>query len=204
MRIAQRLLVAWGLLLLAACDAGPSAVLSDEKSEAPARQVAPVEAAAPRATPSEALSPVQADAPAKREDSDAIRLPVGPQVEITSTHYGDWPLWSSNRKYSAYQNATHHFEKHGGEVGARSYEEWLGMVHGFIHAPPEGVETLVRNNGDTLFYDSRRNVFAVMTKNRAPRTLFRPSEGARYWQKQKQIEAKRRTITRDNFDPSVD
>lgn len=204
MRIAQRLLVALGLLWLAACDAGPSTVLSDEKGEAQAAQVAPVEAPARRTRPSEAPPPVQADAPAKREDSDAMRLPVGPKVEITSTRYGDWPLWSSNRKYSAYQNATHHYEKHGAEVGARSYEEWLSMVHGFIHAPPEGVETLTRNNGDTLFYDSRRNVFAVMTKNGAPRTLFRPSDGARYWRKQKQIEAERRTIRRDNFDPSVD
>lgn len=204
MRIAQRLLAAVGLLLLAACDAGPSAVLTDGKGEAPAQQVAPVEAPAPHATPSEAPPPLEAEAPALRENSDAIRLPVGPKVEITSTRYGDWPLWSSNRKYSAYENATYHYEKHGAEVGARSYEEWLGMVHGFIHAPPKGVETLSRNNGDTLFYDTRRNVFAVMTKKGAPRTLFRPYEGAAYWQKQKQIEAERRTLTRDNFDPSVD
>lgn len=204
MRIAQRLLAAVGLLLLAACDAGPSAVLTDGKGEAPAQQVAPVAAPAPRATPSEAPPPVEAEAPALREDSNAIRLPAGPKVEITSTRYGEWPLWSSNRKYSAYENATYHFEKHGAEVGARSYEEWLGMVHGFIHAPPKGVETLARNNGDTLFYDTRRNVFAVMTKKGAPRTLFRPYEGAAYWQKQKQIEAERRTLTRDNFDPSVD
>lgn len=204
MRIAQRLLAAVGLLLLAACDAGPSAVLTDGTGEAPAQQVAPAETPAPRATLSEAPPPVEAETPAQRENSDAIRLPVGPKVEITSTRYGDWPLWSSNRKYSAYENATYHYEKHGAEVGARSYEEWLGMVHGFIHEPPKGVETLSRNNGDTLFYDTRRNVFAVMTKKGAPRTLFRPYEGAAYWQKQKQIEAERRTLTRDNFDPSVD
>ncbi|UDF03519.1 hypothetical protein [Asticcacaulis sp. AND118] len=197
-----------GLLLLAACDAGPSAVLTDGKGQAPAEQVAPLEAApqtpqtsqTPRATP----PPIEAEIPAPRVENDAIRLTPGPKAEVTRTRYGDWPLWSSNRKYTAYENATYHYEKHGAEIGARSYEEWLAMVHGFIHTPPAGVETLARNNGDTLFYDKNRNVFAVMTKKGAPRTLFRPYEGAVYWQKQKQIEAERRTITRDNFDPGVD
>ena len=198
-----------GLLLLAACDAGPSAVLTDGKGQAPAEQVAPVEVRAPAQTPRETPAPVEAEAPAPRVENDAIRLAAGPKAEATRTRYGEWPLWSSNRKYTAYENATYHYEKHGAEVGARSYEEWLAMVHGFIHAPPMGVETIARNNGDTLFYDKKRNVFAVMTKKGAPRTLFRPYEGAAYWQKQKQIEAERRTVTRDtftkdNFDLGVD
>ena len=63
------------------------------------------------------------------------------------------------------------------------------MAHGFVHAPPPGVETLKRRNGDTLFYDARRNVFAVMTKQGAPRIVFRPRDGAGYWEQQKEIEA---------------
>lgn len=197
-----------GLLLLAACDAGPSAVLTDGKGQAPseltpAEQVAPADTSTAQ-TPRETPPPVEVEAPAPRVENDAIRLAAGPKAEATRTRYGEWPLWSSNRKYTAYENATYHYEKHGAEVGARSYEEWLAMVHGFIHAPPTGVETIARNNGDTLFYDKKRNVFAVMTKKGAPRTLFRPYEGAAYWQKQKQIEAERRTIKRDNFDLGVD
>jgi len=188
--------------LLTACDAGPSAVLEDGKGQAPAEQVAPAPrtpVAAPPAQDGPAPDAPAADrtsyAPAPQ--TGAVRLTVGPAAKITRTQYGDWPLWSSNRKYTAYENATYHFEKHGAEVGAHSYDEWLAMVHGFIHAPPAGVETLMRNNGDTLFYDARRNVFAVMTKKGAPRTLFRPDDGADYWRRQKQIEAERRTLRRD-------
>ncbi|ESQ80856.1 hypothetical protein [Asticcacaulis sp. YBE204] len=207
MKILQQALAGLMLLALAACDAGPSAVLTDGKGEAPAAQVAPRETPAPVAdTP----PPVVAEAPAPEIGTaevgavepvkqTAIRLKPGPAEKATKTKFGDWPLWSSNRQYTAYENATYHFEKHGSEVGAKSYEEWLAIVHGFIHAPPPGVQTLSRNNGDTLFYDPNRNVFAVMTKKGAPRTLFRPYEGAAYWQKQKQIESERRTITRDSY-----
>lgn len=208
MTIAQRILrvpilSVLGVLLLAACDAGPSAVLEDGKGQAPAEQVTP--ASPPPVAPAKTAAEDNAPAPEipqampVRAGAAAIRLPVGTTEEISRTRYGDWPLWSSNRNYTAYENATYHFEKHGAEVGARTYEEWLSMVHGFIHAPPPGTETIARNNGDTLFYDARRNVFAVMTRKGAPRTLFRPYEGAAYWQKQKQIEAERRTIRRDSY-----
>ncbi len=75
----------------------------------------------------------------------------------------------------------------------------MALVHGFIHAPPPGTQTLKRSNGDTVFYDPKDNIFAVMTNTGAPRTLFRPNTGAAYWQRQKQIEARRRTLRRDNF-----
>ncbi|OYW81679.1 MAG: hypothetical protein B7Z26_04720, partial [Asticcacaulis sp. 32-58-5] len=81
--------------------------------------------------------------------------------------------------------------------GIKTYEDYVVFVHGFVHAPPKGTQTIMRNNGDTLFYDPGQNIFAVMTKKGAPRTLFQPYEGAAYWQKQKEIEAGRRTLRED-------
>lgn len=180
---------------LAACDAGPSAVLPDGAGEAPSPQVAEAVVIAERNAPKAVVAqsePAVLDTPAKSDSS----------VTITDTRYGDWPLWSKNRKYSALENATYHYEKHGRALGADSYEAWLAMVHGFIHNPPKGTETIKRNNGDTLFYNPSQNLFAVMTKAGAPRTLFRPESGVAYWQEQKQIEAQRRTLARDNRDDS--
>ena len=111
---------------------------------------------------------------------------------LTADRYGDWPLWSKNRKYSASENAHYHFDKHAAEFGITTYETWVAQVHGFIHNPPAGTETLRRPNGDVLLYDPRGNVFAVMTRDGAPRTMFRPDNGAAYWRKQKQVEAERR------------
>ncbi len=204
--------------VLAACDAGPSAVMPDGAGQAPAEQAQPhkpvwadtaKDTQAPQAihqAVEESSMPVAGQMAAPPQDHSgaphygaALSLPKGPRAIITETQYGDWPLWSKNRKYTADDNAHYHFEKHGPEFGARSYADYLAMVHGFIHSPPPGTQTLKRSNGDTLFYDPKGNVFAVMTRAGAPRTLFRPDTGAAYWQQQKQIEATRRTPRRDSY-----
>ena len=67
--------------------------------------------------------------------------------------------------------------------------------------PPRGAQTLTRRNGDTLIYDPAGNVFAVATRDGAPRTMFKPDEGAAYWAKVKAREAEggaRRSRTRDD------
>ena len=190
------------VLLLAGCDAGPSAVAHSGAS--PSAQVQPL--AGKPSAPSgddleEASMPIPGgDAPpAPPPSAKAARLDasVAPGV-ITATQYGQWPLWSKNRKYSADDNAHYHFTKHGADFGASTYADYVAIVHGFIHSPPPGTQTLKRSNGDTLFYDPKQNIFAVMTKAGAPRTFFHPDNGQAYWQKQKQVESTRRTITRDN------
>jgi hypothetical protein len=195
----KRFLLIAALLGLASCDAGPTVVLKDGEGKAASSQVAaaPVEI---RQVPQPELAPAQsAEAEPAHQNADtphfAKPLPMAAdRPAITATHYGDWPLWSSNRKYSPEENARYHFERHGSEFGAKSYDDYMAMVHGFIHSPPDGTQSLKRNNGDTLFYDPNDNVFAVITKKGAPRTMFRPDNGAAYWNQQKIIESERRTI----------
>jgi hypothetical protein len=195
------------LLGLASCDAGPTVVLKDGEGKAASSPVAatPVDTAPVFTgdTPSSAVAPEQPGEP-EAPHPNAVApnfgkpLPIAAdRAAITATHYGDWPLWSSNRKYSAEDNARYHFERHGPEFGAKSLDDYMAMVHGFIHAPPDGTQTLKRNNGDTLLYDPNGNVFAVMTKKGAPRTMFRPDNGPAYWNQQKIIESERRTIRKD-------
>ncbi len=192
----MRRLILIGLLGLAACDAGPRAVpLHDGDGKAPAGQAIPP-VTDPAGGIEEASMPVPGSAAAPDVSANDLAaanyppLPVPKQRgAISVTRYGDWPLWSSNSKYSADDNAHYQFGKHGGEIGAPDYEAFVAAVHAFVHNPPAGTETVARRNGDTLFYNARQNVFAVMTKDGAPRTLFRPYDGAAYWDKQKQIEA---------------
>lgn len=54
--------------------------------------------------------------------------------------------------------------------------------------PPSGAETIDRPNGDKLIYDAKSNVFAVVSRDGAPRTMFKPRDGATYWNEQKQRE----------------
>jgi pyocin large subunit-like protein len=100
------------------------------------------------------------------------------------------PLWAANKKHTAQENADYHFKRDGEAVGATSEDDFLAKVHAFVDSPPKGTETLTRSNGDRLMYDARANLFAVVDKDGAPRTLFKPRDGAAYWAQQKDSVAK--------------
>lgn len=150
------------LALLGACDNGPSAVAP----QAAGSQMA--SAAAPAAKPA-------ASARAEKVDhrDDPVKLVDGK------------PIWAASRRASAEANAQRAFERNGEAFGARSLDQYVRKAHAFVEHPPAGTQTLTRRNGDVLLYDPRGNVFAVADKGGAPRTMFKPDEGAAYWQKQK-------------------
>jgi len=95
------------------------------------------------------------------------------------------PLWAANKKHSAQENADYHYKRDGDAVGATSEDDFLTKVHAFVDTPPKGVQTLTRSNGDKLMYDPKANLFAVVDKDGAPRTLFKPRDGTAYWTQQK-------------------
>ncbi|HEY2658878.1 MAG TPA: hypothetical protein VGI79_04095 [Caulobacteraceae bacterium] len=84
-----------------------------------------------------------------------------------------------------------HFERDGADFGAKSVVDYVAKAHAFVAKPPKDVLTLTRSNGDQLIYDAHGNVFAVVTKDGAPRTMFKPRDGAAYWDQQKEREASR-------------
>jgi len=95
------------------------------------------------------------------------------------------PMWAANRLHTAQENAEYHFEHDGSDFGANSVDDFVTKVHAFVDKPSQSVETLTRTNGDRLLYDAQNNVFAVVTKDGAPRTMFKPRAGAAYWDQQK-------------------
>lgn len=152
-------------LLLAGCDGGASAVpMRGEASPAPL--------AATAVTSTDAET---GDAGSRR--SEAVRKIDGK------------PVWSSNRRYSAEENARRHFERDGAAFGASSVDDYVAKAHAFVNKPPPGVETYTRPNGDRLIYDPAGNTFAVATRDGAPRTMFKPREGSDYWRDVKAREA---------------
>ncbi|ATQ41083.1 hypothetical protein CSW64_00995 [Caulobacter mirabilis] len=159
-------IVAGAALLLAGCDGGASAVpMRGEAAPTPVAASAVVE------TPGAAFDPPP------RQRPEAVRRIDGK------------PVWSSNRRYSAEENARRHFERDGAAFNAGSVDDYVAKAHAFINRPPAGVETLTRRNGDRLLYDPAGNVFAVATRDGAPRTMFKPREGSDYWREVKAREA---------------
>ena len=160
-----------GLMALSACDGG---------SATPARDHAA--SVGTRSTTAYSDSGARSD----RVSADA----ADPRREPVRLVHGK-PMWAANRRHSADENAEYQFNRDGADFGAKSVDDFVAKTHAFVDRPPASALTLTRNNGDKLIYDPKANVFAVVSKEGAPRTMFKPRDGAAYWDEQKQREADR-------------
>lgn len=95
------------------------------------------------------------------------------------------PIWSTSRRGTAEENAQRAYDRNGEAFGAKDLDDFVRKAHDFVENPPAGVQRLTRANGDTLLYDPKANIFAVVNRDGAPRTMFKPDEGAAYWEQQK-------------------
>ncbi|HLY80215.1 MAG TPA: hypothetical protein VKQ70_12615 [Caulobacteraceae bacterium] len=162
MRVALLIGAASLALVLGACDAGPSAT-----SKSPANPPASISAAGGQAG----------------KDTQAATS-TDPRHAPAPLASDGKPIWAANRKHTAQENADYQFGKNGKDFGAASEADYVAKVHAFVDTPPNGVQKVARANGDALLYDAKTNTFAVVTKAGAPRTMFKPRDGASYWQQQ--------------------
>lgn len=97
------------------------------------------------------------------------------------------PIWSSTKDLSSAENAFKHFKDHRTEFPEyKNALEYTNGAHSFVNNPPVGTLTQTRpKNGDILFYNPMTNTFAVQAANGAPRTMFKPRDGIKYWNDQK-------------------
>ena len=89
----------------------------------------------------------------------------------------------------AEENAQYQFARDGADFGAKTLEDFVAKAHAFTASPPDDVQTLTRSNGDKLLYDPAHNIFAVVSKEGAPRAMFKPTQGKAYWDEQVQRQA---------------
>jgi pyocin large subunit-like protein len=94
------------------------------------------------------------------------------------------PMWANSKKYAADESAEYHFKRDGADFDAKTEADYVQKAHAFVAHPPKDALTLTRSNGDKLIYDPKKNVFAVATKDGAPRTMFKPDSGQTYWDQQ--------------------
>jgi pyocin large subunit-like protein len=164
--------------LLAACDNGPTAVRAKSSADAGSS-----------ASPSSSGGSDYRSSYASRSDSRSDGAPAVDHRKDDVKLVEGKPEWSPSRRFSAEENAQRAFERNGEAFGTRSIDQFIKKAHAFVDHPPAGTQTLTRANGDTLFYDPRGNVFAVASKAGAPRAMFKPDDGAAYWEKQKDRES---------------
>jgi len=94
-------------------------------------------------------------------------------------------IWSSTKAKTAVENAFGHWEKHKGEFPEfQNAKQYVEGAKNFFESPPPGTLTKINSYGDKLFYNPASNTFGVQSANGAPRTLFRPTDGINYWNRQ--------------------
>jgi len=75
-----------------------------------------------------------------------------------------------------------HFQRHGGDFGARSPEEYSRMAADFFRrAKSERLPTKVDQYGVIRSYDPGTNTFGAYNPDGTARTFFKPTRGTAYW-----------------------
>ena len=107
------------------------------------------------------------------------------KVEDVGSLSGKTALWTSTKGKTLVENAFEHWQKHGAEFPEfQNAKQYVEGAESFFSSPPAGTLTKTRPNGDTLFYNPGNNTFGVQAVDGAPRTMFRPTDGINYWNKQ--------------------
>jgi len=76
-----------------------------------------------------------------------------------------------------------HYQKHGGQFGAITIDQYLNQAREILDAPAgNDVLEKMRPNGDILHYRVSTGEFAVMTPHGRIRTYFKTDFG--YWMRQ--------------------
>ncbi|MDP3802837.1 MAG: S-type pyocin family protein [Phenylobacterium sp.] len=95
------------------------------------------------------------------------------------------PAITANRRETVDAKITRLFERNGADFGASTPQDYLAKIRSFTARPPAGTDRVERPNGDVLLYQASTNTFAVVSRDGAPRTMFKPRDGAAYWAEQK-------------------
>ena len=95
------------------------------------------------------------------------------------------PALTANRRETVDAKITRLFERNGADFGAATAQDYLAKIRAFTSRPPAGTDRAERPNGDVLLYQASTNTFAVVSRDGAPRTMFKPRDGAAYWAEQK-------------------
>lgn len=116
---------------------------------------------------------------------DRVKNLVDYVFTMASGKGGNSSFWSSIKDKSPVENAYGHSTNHGGEFpDYQNSVQYVQAAQDFVNNPPAGTLTKTRPNGDTLYYDPVTNTFTSKNKDGPPKTMFRPTAGMGYWNKQ--------------------
>ncbi len=125
------------------------------------------------------------DRAAEGAEATSVAATGAPAAEGATTPEGIRPALTANRRETVDAKITRLFERNGADFGAATPQDYLARIQAFTARPPAGTDRVERPNGDVLLYQASTNTFAVVSRDGAPRTMFKPRDGAAYWAEQK-------------------
>lgn len=118
--------------------------------------------------------------------SSADRAPgaSGPQLEARGPQTQD-RVWGPAVGFANRNRLEEHYDKHGGEFGNISQQEYLRLAQALRDAPAGGsILESVRRDGVVTRFDRQSGAFIAFNANGVIRTFFRPNDGERYFRRQ--------------------
>ena len=122
----------------------------------------------------------------QRDDRTSVRESTptetrGPAAGEPSAARG----WGTSVGFADARRLDQHFEKHGGEFGRITKQDYLRQAQLLRDAKVSGpiLET-VRRDGVTTRFDRQTGAFIAFNPNGVIRTFFKPNDGERYFRRQ--------------------
>jgi uncharacterized protein RhaS with RHS repeats len=82
---------------------------------------------------------------------------------------------ASEAKFGGEAQLKDHFDRHGGDFGAKDAGDYQSKAAGFLTgAPKDGVQQATRKNGDVVRFDPKTNDFGVIKKDGTIKTYYKP------------------------------
>ncbi|HKU97636.1 MAG TPA: hypothetical protein VJR58_20265 [Vineibacter sp.] len=108
----------------------------------------------------------------------------GPQLEARGPQ-GQERVWGPAVGFASRNRLEEHYDKHGGEFGNISQQEYLRLAQALRDAPAGGsILESIRRDGVVTRFDRRSGAFIAFNPNGVIRTFFRPNDGERYFRRQ--------------------
>ncbi len=92
------------------------------------------------------------------------------------------PIPESSYNFRTYESYIDHFNKHGGDMGYATAEDYLAGANKVILA--DDVLSKFQDDGDTAYFLESTREFAVVSPDGYIRTYFKPDDGIDYFNRQ--------------------
>ena len=122
----------------------------------------------------------------ERDDRTSVRESTPTETRVSAAgEPAETRGWGTSVGFADARRLEQHFEKHGGEFGRITKQDYLRQAQLLRDAKVSGpIIEVVRRDGVTTRFDRQTGAFIAFNPNGVIRTFFNPNDGERYFRRQ--------------------